>query len=361
MSAPGLARRPAGCVVRHQPLDLGLRLVGQLEAVAAEDLDAVVGVRVVAGADDDARVRAHAHGEVRHGRAWGWGRTASRAPPIEQMPEAMRGLEHVAGEARVLADQDARARGVLPRPATKVTARPRAQRQLGRHRVLVGDAADAVGAEELRVGASSPWSGHRLQSCLWRGRRGREVSAGGVASDHGDAGVARGQLHRHRRAAPAVAGDGPRRAGRRRGRRPRGREAGPASTTRTPRAGRSGLPPRAPRPPGPRTCASVDLADARRDPHPRAALDAQQRVLEADVHRRPSTRAGAPSTETGSVKALSTSCTRLLGPAMRTSRGLARRPPPPRSPAAGRPEQARPHRHHLLQRALEVEGEDGRG
>jgi len=48
----------------QHPLDLGLGIVGQLEAVAREELDPVVLVRVVAGADDNTGVGAHAEREL---------------------------------------------------------------------------------------------------------------------------------------------------------------------------------------------------------------------------------------------------------------------------------------------------------
>jgi hypothetical protein len=54
--------------VQQQRLDLQLRLVRELEAVRAEQLDAVVFVGVVRRADDHARVGAHAAGEVSDGR-----------------------------------------------------------------------------------------------------------------------------------------------------------------------------------------------------------------------------------------------------------------------------------------------------
>ena len=57
------------------------------------------------------------------------------------------------------------------------------------------------------------------------------------------------------------------------------------------------------------------------------------------------------------MKALSISCTRLLGPAMRTSAGSAATSATSK-PGAGPSEQPRADRHRLLQRALEVQGDD---
>ncbi len=64
--------RPGGSlskqtVVVDEILDLALGSIRQFETIGPEDLDAVVLIRIVASADDDARVRAHAHGQVRDG------------------------------------------------------------------------------------------------------------------------------------------------------------------------------------------------------------------------------------------------------------------------------------------------------
>ncbi len=116
-------------VVGHQALDLGLHRVGELEAVRPEDLDAVVLIRVVARADDDAGVGAHAHRQIgdggrRHRSA------QDHAAPHGANARRDRRFEHVTGEARVFADDDARA-CALPRAATNVTARPRASASSG--------------------------------------------------------------------------------------------------------------------------------------------------------------------------------------------------------------------------------------
>jgi hypothetical protein len=118
------------------------------KAVRAEDLDAVVVVRVVARADDDARVGAHVDREVRHrGRRHG---TAEDDAPSHRADAGGEGrLDHVTRQPRVLADEDAR-RVRLAAPRDEGDRAPDAQEELGHHRMLVGLAADAVGAEELR-------------------------------------------------------------------------------------------------------------------------------------------------------------------------------------------------------------------
>ncbi len=89
----------------HQVFDLGLDLVVELVAVRAEEFDAVVGVGIVGGGDDDAGVGAQAAGDV--GDA-GRGQRADEEH-IHAHGEDAGGdgvLEHVAGEAGVFADDD---------------------------------------------------------------------------------------------------------------------------------------------------------------------------------------------------------------------------------------------------------------
>ena len=52
-----------GAAARHEGLDLVLDGVGQLEALAVEDLDAVVLRRIVRGGDDDATIAMQLAGE----------------------------------------------------------------------------------------------------------------------------------------------------------------------------------------------------------------------------------------------------------------------------------------------------------
>ena len=136
--------------------DLQLGAVGQLGAVPGEELDAVVGVGVVGGADHDARRRVQGAGQV--------GDRGRRDRPEQHdvrpgrgEPGLQRGFEHVARDPRVLADDD------LPAPAA-------GQHRPGRPAELEdevhGDrwpadlAADPVGAEVF------PGPGHRRAAAV---------------------------------------------------------------------------------------------------------------------------------------------------------------------------------------------------
>ncbi|MPN24883.1 hypothetical protein SDC9_172288 [bioreactor metagenome] len=136
-------------VTEDELLDLVLVLVGELVAGAGEDLDAVVLVRVVRGGDDEPGVGAHRLGHVRDAGG------RQHADPLDIA--AHRGdarhqcaLQHVAGDPGVLADDDPHpVRGRLV-PAHHVRD-GLAQTEGGDrvHRISVGLAADAVGAEQL--------------------------------------------------------------------------------------------------------------------------------------------------------------------------------------------------------------------
>ena len=88
-----------------QLLDAVLDLVGQLEPVVGEELDAVVLVGIVARRDHHARIAAHVRGEKGHGRC----RHRSDLDHVDAHgadPRSQGVLEHVARESRVLPDQD---------------------------------------------------------------------------------------------------------------------------------------------------------------------------------------------------------------------------------------------------------------
>ena len=132
--------------VENQFLDAALGLVIELEAFAREKLDAVVLKRIVRRRDDHAGVGAHAARQERDaGR-----RQRSDQPDVNAHradARGHRGLEHVAGEARVLADQDAAmAAAWILENVRERAAEP--HRGFGGDRLGVGDAAHAVGAEE---------------------------------------------------------------------------------------------------------------------------------------------------------------------------------------------------------------------
>ena len=127
----------------EQLLDLLLDLVGQLEAVRAEQLDAVVVEQIVRGGDHHAEIGAHRLGQHRDRRR--------RHRAEQQHVHADRGeagdqrvFDHVAGEPGVLADHDAMAMlAALKHQAGRLAD---LERQLRRDQT-VGAAANAVGAE----------------------------------------------------------------------------------------------------------------------------------------------------------------------------------------------------------------------
>ena len=92
-------------------LDLLLQLVRELKALAVEDLDAVVLEGVVAGGDDDARVRPLIHRHPGHAGG-GQGAQVHHVGPGGAQARDQGALQQVAGDAGVLADGD---QGLLPR------------------------------------------------------------------------------------------------------------------------------------------------------------------------------------------------------------------------------------------------------
>ena len=141
--------------IRDDGLDLALDALGELLAFAREHLDAVVLVRIVRRRDDYSRVVAVRTREIRHGRrgndAGARDRRAFPARAVRQLA-----LDPRARFARVAADQQPGPfRGIRPLAARRHRAHERcAQPPDGRRieRVTAGDAADAVGAEQLRNG-----------------------------------------------------------------------------------------------------------------------------------------------------------------------------------------------------------------
>ena len=125
-------------------------VVGELRAVGAEELDAVVPVGVVRGGDHGRQVEAVAARRAGRRPASAARRRAARARRPRPRPSASARLEHLARLARVAHDQHLRRR----RPARARPRRGRARRQLGREE-LAGDAAHAVGAEQLGQAASA--------------------------------------------------------------------------------------------------------------------------------------------------------------------------------------------------------------
>ena len=139
-------------------LDLLEDVLVHLVALAVDELDAVVGVGVVARGDDDAAVEIAVDGLVRH---------AGRGDDVQQVGVGAgghqagneRGLKHVAGATGVLAHHDA---GLLLLARTVVPAHKAADLEgVLDVEPLVGAATEAIGAKVLHV---SPLSrGIRIQ------------------------------------------------------------------------------------------------------------------------------------------------------------------------------------------------------
>ncbi len=135
--------------VEHELLDFELDLVGELEPFAREKLDAVVLEGVVRGGNDRAGVGAQA---ARQKRDAGRRHRSDQQDVDTHGADARRhrGLQHVAGDPRVLPDHDARAVSRTRRSAKHVRDRAaETERGLRGHRLDVGDAAHAVGTEQL--------------------------------------------------------------------------------------------------------------------------------------------------------------------------------------------------------------------
>ena len=145
-------RAPPGSLVEDL-LDLAFEFVGQLVPVAPEQLDAVVGIGVVRGRDHDADIGAQAARQHRDRR----GRQRpdqDDVHPHRDEPGGQRRFEHVAREARVLADDHK----VLVRPVVEAFAdrHRHLERRLRRHRLGIGGAANAVRPKKLARHRAQP-------------------------------------------------------------------------------------------------------------------------------------------------------------------------------------------------------------
>ena len=166
-------------VAVDQRLERLLRHVRELEAIRPEELDAVVLVGVVRGADHHADVRPHARREMRDGRRRQ--RPAQEDPPAHRADPAREGrLEEIAREPRVLPDDDAgRVRSRLLRLVGH--GEPDAKRHLRRHRPRVGQPPNPVRPEVLAT--------HRA-GCTTESQRARREggrAAGAVEREGGSA------------------------------------------------------------------------------------------------------------------------------------------------------------------------------
>ena len=138
--------RPVRGAFSQALLDPRFELVGQLVPVAPEQLDPVIGKRVVRGGDDDADIGPEAARQHRDRRGRQWP-DQHDVHPHRDKPGGQRRFEHVARQPGVLADHDE----VLVRPVVEAFAdrHRHLERGLRRHRLGVGGAADTVRSKKL--------------------------------------------------------------------------------------------------------------------------------------------------------------------------------------------------------------------
>ena len=127
-------------------LDPGLHCIRELVALAAEDLDAVMLIGVVAGGEDDAGVSFLLPGQVRHRRG-GDGAHRLHVAAHGADTRHQSGLQHVGGDAGILSDEE---HGPPPAVLRQDAGHrlPYPERHL-RRQVLANDTPDAVGSKKL--------------------------------------------------------------------------------------------------------------------------------------------------------------------------------------------------------------------
>ena len=134
-------------------LDGVFHLIGQLEALGGEELDAVVIKRVVRGTDDDTGAGTHGTGQVGDGRG-GHGTQQVDVDAGGGETGLQGRFEHIAGDAGVLADEDLAA----PLPQHPTGGPAQAQDEFRGNGVFAHLAADAVGTEILASQCTAPKS-----------------------------------------------------------------------------------------------------------------------------------------------------------------------------------------------------------
>ena len=149
----GLAELIAADVVRiqigfeNQPRDLRLRLIFQFVAEGAEDLDAVVVVRIVGSRQHDAHIGGQRTREMGNGRR-GNGSHQKHIAARRDKSAGDGGFQHVAGKTRVFADHGACAPiAVRVKLLAQRLAQP--QRQLGIHRISIGLTTNAIRSKQF--------------------------------------------------------------------------------------------------------------------------------------------------------------------------------------------------------------------
>src|SRR5439155_24639651 len=144
---PGAPRARRAVLALEALLDLVLPGVGELRALRGEQLDAVVLERVVGRAEHDSAVGAKPFREERDRR----GREHADRVALGtggQQPRHERGLEERSRQARVASDDKPHAVGRVLAEERRDELTPDAEREVGGEWVLVGDAANPVGAEQ---------------------------------------------------------------------------------------------------------------------------------------------------------------------------------------------------------------------
>ena len=153
LAADAHAGRAVVVVALQQLLDPVLLGVGELVAGRPDDLDPVVGDRVVAGGDHHPGAGAQRLGQV--GDAGGGDDVEDhRVAAGRADPRRDRGLEHLPGRARIAPHEDARARGALLAQRAHERA-PETHGELG-CQLGVGDPPHPIGAEQLAHVAGAP-------------------------------------------------------------------------------------------------------------------------------------------------------------------------------------------------------------
>ena len=130
-------------------LDVEFHCIGQLGALCRKKLDAIVVVGIVRGGDHHAGLQAQGAREIGHGRRRH--RPAQHhVDPGRGKSGLQRGFQHIAGNARVLADQHGRMLvdgQPLARHQRGTGSKAQAHHEIRRYRRLTDTTANAVGAE----------------------------------------------------------------------------------------------------------------------------------------------------------------------------------------------------------------------
>ena len=149
VQAPGFAQRggirPHGFLLQRR-FHGQLPFVGQLGALRAEEFDAVVGVRVVTGADHHAQAGTLRPREIGH--SWCGQRAQQYDVHTRRVETRLQcAFQHVTGDARVLADQHRRALFLAAQHAAH--GMRQSQDEIWRDGRLAHRAANAIGAKVL--------------------------------------------------------------------------------------------------------------------------------------------------------------------------------------------------------------------